>query len=149
MRGWAALLLASALGCSDEGSLSPADFQGSWALVSDANSSCLGASGAANRFFEIEDPAAGYSDGVFNVVAAWDFVRPYRYSWTVSGNFNLEQRTVELNFWLRPLEVGAVFTGHILSDGSVAGTLRDPKPGYQPHTVIGSCTFEARLQRAP
>lgn len=147
----AALALACSIGsCSSDGpsALPVAAFAGEWVLESAENASCAGAAGPATRYFTVETD--GYAQGVFNVVTDWDFVKPFRgYGWLVTGNFNLGLETVELNFWHTTLQVGAMFTGTIDRDGSVTGVLRDPKPGYRPHTVIGSCVFQATLRKLP
>jgi len=139
----AALGLVAA-SCDATTGLAPSSFDGQWVVRTQANASCFGVAGGADRHFTIVDAKTGFGGGVFNVVEDWDFVRPYRgYGWIVTGNFNLSDRTVELNFWHTPLAVGAVFVGTIEPDGSLVGTVRDPKPGYSPHTVIGACVFQA------
>lgn len=149
MKRWIGLLstMLIAVSCESATGLDPSDFDGDWIVRTAANPSCAGTAAGADRHFTVEDAAGGYADGVFNVVEGWDFVRPYRYGWLVTGNFNLSDRTVELNFWHTTLSVGAVFEGELQGDGTAVGTLKDPKPGYSPHTVIGSCVFSATLLR--
>lgn len=147
------LLIISALCLSLSCDKSPtglprAAFEGPWELTVQANNACAGATGAHVRFFDVE--TSSYQDGAFNVVTSWDVVTPDRgYGWLVTGNFNLEARTVELNFWQRTGSVGSIFTGIIRDDGTITGTVRDPKPNYLPHFVIGSCTFSASGRRYP
>lgn len=150
-RTLAIIALACNIGsCSSDGpsALPVSAFAGEWVVATEANESCAGAAGPANRYFTVETD--GYAQGVFNVVTDWDFVKPFRgYGWRVTGNYNLGQETVELNFWRTTLQVGAMFTGTINRDGSITGVLRDPKPGYQPHTVLGSCVFQATARKLP
>ena len=149
---WLVALLVVA-GCSRDGpyGLDAGEFVGEWVLHTEANSSCAGAAAAADRYFTVESSTTGESvngDRTFNVVTEWDFVKPFRtFDFMVTGNYNLTQRTVELNFWHTVLQVGAEFTGTIDEDGTITGTLRDPKPGYRAHTVIGSCVFQATGRR--
>lgn len=153
MRPALVLILACAAGlsCGGDGgpaALDPSDFRGNWTLENPENPSCVGAAGPTTRHFYVA--AEGFANGVFNVVTDWDFVRPFRgLGFTVTGNFNIANRTVELNFWHTTLSVGAMFTGTIEPDGSIRGTLRDPKPGYSPHVVVGSCTWTATGRRVP
>jgi hypothetical protein len=140
------ILYVLALACDGgPAGLEPNDLVGRWVIRTAANPSCSGAAGAAERIFDADDPPVG--DGVVNVVSQWDFVYPDRYDWLVTGNFNVRTKAVLLNFWQTPLSVGAEFTGTIREDGTLVGEVRDPKPGYLPHTVIGSCVFQATGER--
>lgn len=145
------LLLAATVSLSCDGgttALSADLFAGSWVLNSAANPTCSGAAGAASRYFDVE--TSSLDDGTFNVVEPWDVVVPNRgFGWLVTGSFNLRARTVVLNFWQTTLSVGSEFSGTINSDGSITGTLRDPKPGYSPHFVVGTCQFTATGHRLP
>lgn len=136
------LLYLVALACDGgPAGLDPNELVGRWVIRTTANAACSGAVGAAERIFDADDPPVG--DGIVNVVSEWDFVYPDRYGWLVTGNFNVRTKEVVLNFWHTPLAVGAEFTGTIRGDGTLVGELRDPKPGYSPHLVIGSCVFQA------
>lgn len=148
MTAIAALVVVVA--CSGDGpsGLTPARFDGLWELSVQGGEACDGASGPHTRFFEIVNAEAGYGQGLFNVVEGWDFQRPYRFAgWLVTGNFHLENRTVELNFWQSVLQTGGEFRGTINRDGTIAGTLRDPKLGYSPHLALTSCSYTATGRR--
>lgn len=143
------LLLALCVSASCSGDATGpaiADFAGPWRIDVQANPTCTGATAASSRYFTVETSSA--DNGAFNVVTGWDVVQPDRgFGWTVTGNFDVRARTVVLNFWSTTLVTGEVFTGTIRDDGSVVGTMVDPKPGYQPHFVIGTCTFQATGRR--
>lgn len=150
----AGLILLS-LGCGTDGStgLSTELFDGEWVLNVAANPACAGAAGGGPRYFSVDPSGVGEAangDRTFNVVTEFDFVKPFRgFGFMVIGHFNLSARTVELNFWHTVMQTGAIFTGTIAADGSITGTLRDPKPGYSPHVVIGTCIFQATGNRIP
>lgn len=138
------------LGCSDPGpSVSAEQLHGRWEFDRQANSSCGGASGDATYYFRVRSGSIEPS-GVLNIVEPWDIQPQPRFDWTVTGNINVEARTVELSFWHTVLETGAEFVGTIdLLSLQVTGTLRDPKPGYNPHfTAFGPCTFQMTGRRA-
>lgn len=145
--------LLLAIGCSDSSSgpkgLTVTDIVGSWELSHPANAQCSGFTGAATYYFDVPSTASALEDGSVNVVSQWDVVKPDRYDWLVTGNFNVKTGAVVLNFWHTPLVTGSEFTGTIDGDGRVSGTLRDPKPGYNPHYVLGSCTFAITGHRSP
>lgn len=145
----AALTLATGFGCAGDSpsGLSAAQFDGIWELDVQGGETCDGASGPHVRYFEISEAQPGVSGGVFNVVEEWDFQRPYRFGWLVTGNVNIAQRTVELNFWQSTLSVGGVFTGSVAADGTLTGTFLDPKPGYAPHLALSSCSYTATGRR--
>jgi hypothetical protein len=152
---WVALALVVALGCGDDGpaGLKPERFTGDWVLNVEGNPSCFGASAGGPRYFEVDASGSGEAangDRTFNVVTEFDFVKPFRgFGFMVIGNYNLTARTVELNFWHTVMQTGAQFTGTIDDDGSITGTLRDPRPGFDPHLVVGSCVFQATGHRLP
>lgn len=143
-------LTASACGGGDASSpTSPKapDIFGDWEVnFSTTPGQCIGA-GSGTLYFTVEPSPVG-SSGAVNVVTKWDVVKPFVRDWTLTGNINVESRTVNLNFWLRVLDVGSWLDGTLSADGqSITGTFYDPKPGYRPHFVLGSCAYTASGRR--
>jgi hypothetical protein len=147
----AALIVGTLIACSSGGgstdspttapkTLAAEDLVGSWQLSKPAATACSGAAGAATYYFPIRS-ASALADGSVNVVESWDVQQPNRFNWSVTGNINIKSGVVQLNFWQSTLSVGEQFDGTISSSGAITGTIRDPKPGFSPHWVIGSCTW--------
>jgi hypothetical protein len=146
MRKWVVLAAtALAFACSDGSgpdSLGVEDVRGSWAFVRGPKPTGCTTVNEATYYFTVPGDAVALEGGAVNVVEDWDFVRPPTHGWTVTGNFNVKTRMVELNFWHTLLDTGAEFNGTLEDDGTVSGTLRDPKPGYDAHTTaFGACSF--------
>lgn len=146
----AVVLVVGACGGDSSGPkpINAAVLAGSWELVREPNTACFGAGTALQTKYYFTLPAPTSTSSVLNVVSRWEVVQPYRFNWLLSGNFNLSARTVELRFWLVGLETGSMFTAAaVKDDGSATGTLQDPTPGFKPHFVTGSCTFNASIRR--
>lgn len=142
------VLLAACGGDSGPKAIDPSRLVGSWELTREPNTACFGAGTATQQKYYFTIPAGDAAGSTLNVVTKWEVVQPYRFNWSLTGNFNLAARTVELRFWYVPLQTGSMFTASgVADDGSATGILQDPTPGFQPHFVIGSCTFQASIRR--
>lgn len=142
----AALLLCVASACESSTGLEAPDLVGDWEIEFLGTPACATIDvGSEKIFFTVHDD--GGSKDFVNVVTEWGFEPTLQYGWTVTGNMNTATRRVELNFWHTVLVTGSYLSAPIDGDGVVEGTLRDPKPGYNPHFTLGSCSYAVRGRR--
>lgn len=147
--GAAALLLLGGTSCGGASSATGPSAQslvGAWEFTRGAGpSGCLQ---SELTYYARITSSYQLDDGGVNVVTDWDVRSPAQFQWSLTGNINVKTRQVVLNFWLRTLVTGEEFDGVLGDDGTITGTLVDPKPGFGAHyTAYGSCTVTMRGRR--
>ena len=140
----AAIFFAATLSCDSPTGLEESSLLGDWEVTVLEVPECAFLN-VQKIYFTVHPDGA--SKSLVNIVTEWGFEPTLQYQWLLTGNMNTETRTAELNFWHTPLVAGSILTGRINADGSITGTIRDPKPGYQDHFSWGPCDWSVKAER--
>jgi hypothetical protein len=125
---------------------SAAALAGTWLFSHPENDTCAGANGNDMYLFHV-DSSGVMANGLMTISTTWTDAREPQDAWPLDGYMDLVSGQVVLNFWLVVNLAGQEFDGTFDVSGNVGGTLTDPKPGFLPQFVIGTCKYPMSGQR--
>jgi autotransporter translocation and assembly factor TamB len=134
--------------CGGDGGSGPAatltadQVAGAWTFVlSDESAHCGGAAGGGPISVRLSGTSDDVIGDVLNFPADDWGGSPATTFGQVTGHINLATGRLDLRVWKGVLVNGAALEGRVRSDRTFTGTLTDPRPGFGPVFVTGSCRF--------